>query len=254
MRRYNITDGVFIDLDQIRKAEFDDDGVLITWQDGATDKFDMPKGKEGYGEDWKKNWARKDLWTKLRNDNPPQLLPAAPGFELLHFDTGWHLGLGLKDADPATFDIAAGIIREPVIAWEIFQPEYNFGREFLIVSDHRRNAIGAGTLRQFYVDDQTGPNWTALVLPSGAICAEVHTSYFEMIDRKEIAEPPYFEAVLKPLPFDYVQMRTELWHFENLSKWIEYVRDDWKEKRKWHEAQREWDKKAEAEAAPKAAE
>lgn len=234
-RNYCIVKGVWIDLDQIRRAEFGGDGmILITWQDGSTEKFD-PGERWAEKAELKKSMAehvRDDLWRKLESA-PPLLIPASPGHELVHFDTGWRFNVGVpKDPDPATFDIASVLIREPVIAWEIHQPKPS-----VILSEHQRNAIGSGRLRQYQMDDQTGRNWTALVLPSGALCAEVREfGYF------------HFDVDDKPIPnAEAHDGLTVLEHFENIAKWIEYIRHDWKAYLEWHKAaQLEWEKQKEA--------
>jgi hypothetical protein len=234
-KRYKTTKGMriagaWIDRDQVRKAEFGDDVIHITWHDGSTEKFATGLGEKS---EKLKDEFRHILWEKLCAEPPPQLLPAAPGFELIHFDAGWMFGrVNTKDADPATFDIAAGFAREPVVAWEIQQPD-------CVLWDHGRNAIGCGRLRQFWMDTQTGPNWTALILPNGTLFAEVR-------------EHSYFDIDDKPMPPEYAE-HTALDYFESIPKWIEYIRHDWAGHQKWWKAlQLEWEK-AEAESAPKVA-
>ena len=242
-RNYRIAEGVFIDLDQIRRADFGDDGmIVITWQDGSTEKFD-PGQRWADKPELKKSMAehvRDSLWAKLRNRNP-QLLPAAPGFELIHFDTGWMFGrVNTKDADPATFDIVAGIVRESVIAWEVEQPEPN---NFPRGNPHYCQAIGCGRLRQDNMDDQCGPHWTALILPNGTLCADVRMHGYFSCD--EDGNPT--------IPHEHSDDHTILGYFESIPKWIEYIRHDWAEYKKWSVAvDLKW--KAEAEATPAAAE
>jgi hypothetical protein len=213
MKHYSITKGVWIDLDQIRKVEFGD-AIRITWHDGSTEEF----ASDEFGQ---------KLFSNELTDDYPPLLPAAAGYELVHFSPPWTIRCD-ETVDIDTFDITGRLVREPVIAWEVLP--YLWG-----ASSHCRtyvrNAIGCGDLQQFRMPMQAsdGRYWNALILPNGSVCAYVFGS-------------SYFNSDGTRLPTALVD-HGEIGYFESVSRWVDYVRVDWKAWRAWDKVKRAEDKK-----------
>ena len=75
--------------------------------DGATEKFALDERWAGENEFLKKTMlehARDDLRRRL-SESPPLLIPASPGHELVHFDTGGNSTLvsqGMPTPAPST--------------------------------------------------------------------------------------------------------------------------------------------------------
>jgi hypothetical protein len=150
----------------IRKIELLGGGVRITWANGDDEVF--MKGRDKGTDDLIEEYCNTQYETA---DDDWQIIPAAPGWELIQVygGDGREPG-GVTEAD---------IYREPVIAWRI-------DKECRCYAD--QTAITLTTNSSVYQDDDL---WFGVVEPGGAVRAanKIEGSY------KDVAE--WLKAVLE---------------------------------------------------------
>lgn len=139
-----------INLDQVRRVEFCNGGVRITWANGDDEWIDKVTKD---GDDAQKSLA---IFHDVLRERTAQhsaakrLVPAAPGYQIVNF-------YPREEGDPDGYDILGGVWYTPVVAWEI-EPEHEWRGEAL--------AIGL-EIRADGMD--VGEGWQAVLMPNGAL-------------------------------------------------------------------------------------